>query len=151
MGLRDTFLNMLGVETPEVQKTDNSALRSARDFLSRGNRTPLYADWAEIKVPDSEMYSGYTYAVIQKRSNKVARLAKTNLKTYAKPEVVDEFQKRNETVYHPYLKLIEDSTEFTEKQFWKNISIYLDLAGRYYLGVIRSSSMPMAARAAWIP
>lgn len=143
MGLRDTFLNMLGVETPEVQKTDNSALRSARDFLSRGNRTPLYADWAEIKVPDSEMYSGYTYAVIQKRSNKVARLAKTNLKTYAKPEVVDEFQKRNETVYHPYLKLIEDSTEFTEKQFWKNISIYLDLAGRYYLGVIRSSIRPV--------
>ena len=143
MGLRDTFLNMLGVETPEVQKTDNSALRSARDFLSRGNRTPLYADWAEIKVPDSEMYSGYTYAVIQKRSNKVARLAKTNLKTYAKPEVVDEFQKQNETVYHPYLKLIEDSTEFTEKQFWKNISIYLDLAGRYYLGVIRSSIRPV--------
>lgn len=143
MGLRDTFLNMLGAETPEVHKTDNSALRSARDFLSRGNRTPLYADWAEIKVPDSEMYSGYTYAVIQKRSNKVARLAKTNLKTYAKPEVVDEFQKRNETVYHPYLKLIEDSTEFTEKQFWKNISIYLDLAGRYYLGVIRSSIKPV--------
>lgn len=142
MALRDVFLNMLGAETPEVQKTSNGAIRSARDFLRNGSRDRLYPTWSEIKMSDMDMYSGYSYAVIQKRGNKVASLAKNNLKTWAKPEVVDEYQKKNETVYHPYLKLIEDSTKFTEKQFWKNISIYLDLAGRYYLGVVRSEIKP---------
>ena len=142
MGLRDTFLNMLGGETHEVQKTDNSVYKSARDFLRYGNREKLFPDWSEVKMPDSDMYRGYSYAVIQKRSNKVATLAKNNLSTWANPDVVDEYQKKDQTVLHPYLKLIEDSTEFSEKQFWKNISIYLDLAGRYYLGVIRNQIVP---------
>lgn len=144
MGLRDTFLNVLGADTRnEVQKTSNYAHKSARDFLRYGNREKLYPTWSEIKMPDQDMYRGYSYAVIQKRGNKVATLAKENLKTWANPEIVDEFQKKNETVEHPYLKLIEDSTKFTEKQFWKNISIYLDLAGRYYLGVVRSEIKPL--------
>lgn len=142
MALRDTFLNMLGVSAPEVPKTDNSVFKSARDFLRYGNREKLYPDWSDVKMPDSDMYRGYSYAVIQKRSNKVATLAKNNLSTWANPEVVDAFQDKDETVLHPYLKLIEDSTEFSEKQFWKNISIYLDLAGRYYLGVIRNQIVP---------
>lgn len=143
MALRDTFLNMLGVETPEVQKTSNGAIKSARDFLRYGNREKLYPSWSDIQMPDSDMYRGYSYAVIQKRGNKVASLAKNNLKTWAKQEIVDEYQKREEQVLHPYLKVIEDSTKFTEKQFWKNISIYLDLAGRYYLGVIRNEIKPL--------
>lgn len=143
MALRDTFLNMLGVETQEVQKTDNSVFKSARDFLRNGSREKLYPTWSDIKMSDSDMYRGYSYAVIQKRGNKVASLAKNNLKTWANPEIVDEFQKKNEEVVHPYLKLIEDSTDFTEKQFWKNISIYLDLAGRYYLGVVRNEVRPL--------
>ena len=143
MGIRKTFLNVLGIETPEVQKTSNSAHKSARDFFRYGNRDKLYPTWSEIKMPDQDMYRGYSYAVIQKRGNKVASLAKENLKTWAKPEVVDEYQKKNETPEHPYIKLISDSTKFTEKQFWKNISIYLDLAGRYYLGVVRSEIKPL--------
>ena len=148
MGLRDTFLNLLGVDAhtnkvAEARKTSNALLRNSRDFLKYGNRETLTPDWSEIKMSDQDMYRGYSYAVIQKRSNKVASLAKTNLKTWANPEVVDEFQKKGETVIHPYLRLIEESTKFTEKQFWKNISIYLDLAGRYYLGVIRNEVKPL--------
>lgn len=142
MSLRDTFLNMLGANNPSMVKQDNAVFKSARDFLRYGNREKLYPDWSDVKMPDSDMYRGYSYAVIQKRSNKVATLAKNNLSTWAKPEVVDAFQDKDETVLHPYLKLIEDSTEFSEKQFWKNISIYLDLAGRYYLGVIRNQIVP---------
>ena len=142
MSLRNTFLNMLGAESQSVVKQDNAVFKSARDFLRYGNREKLFPDWSEVKMPDSDMYRGYSYAVIQKRSNKVATLAKNNLSTWANPEVVDEYQKKDQTVLHPYLKLIEDSTEFSEKQFWKNISIYLDLAGRYYLGVIRNQIVP---------
>ena len=141
MGLRETFLNALGATQPIKQ--DNAARRSARDFLINGNRgDKLYPTWSDIKMPDSDMYSGYSYAVIQKRGNKVASLAKDNLKTLANQEIVDEYQKKEENVLHPYLKVIEDSSDFTEKQFWKNISIYLDLAGRYYLGVVRGVIRP---------
>lgn len=143
MAIRDIFLNMLNPETQEVHKVDNSVRSAARDFLINGNRDKMYPSWSDIKMSDSDMYRGYSYAVIQKRANKVATLAKNNLKTWANPEIVDEFQKQNENVVHPYLKLIEDSTIFTEKQFWKNISIYLDLAGRYYLGVIRNEVRPL--------
>ena len=142
MGLRDTFLNMLGGDTQEVRKTSNS-FRGARDFLKYGNREQLTPQWSDIKMSDKDMYRGYSYAVIQNRWNKVASLAKANLKTFANKEIVDEYQKNNEIVYHPYLTLIEDSTRFTEKQFWKNISIYLDLAGRYYLGVVRNEVKPI--------
>lgn len=108
------------------------------NFLRYGNRSRMDADWSLPQMADEDLYRGYSFAVIQKRANKVASLAKTNLKTWAKPEIVDAFQDKEEEVYHPYLSLIEDSTRFSEKQFWKNISIYLDLAGRYYLGAVRT-------------
>lgn len=135
MGLKEKLINALGGTV--VKKTTNTAY--GNEFLKYGNRSnPLVGDWSEVKISDEDMYKGYSYAVIQKRGNKVASLAKTNLNTWAKPEVIDEFQKRNETPFHPYLKLIEDSKKFTTKQFYKNISIYLDLAGVYFLGVVRA-------------
>ena len=135
MGIKEKIINALGGTV--VKKTTNTAY--GNDFLKYGNRAnPLVGDWSEVKISDEDMYKGYSYAVIQKRGNKVASLAKTNLKTWAKPEVVDAYQKQNQTPYHPYLKLIEDSEKFTTKQFYKNISIYLDLAGVYFLGVVRN-------------
>lgn len=139
MGLKEKLINALGGTV--VQKTKNTAY--GNDFLKYGNRTPLIGDWSEVKISDEDMYKGYSYAVIQKRGNKVASLAKTNLKTWAKPEVVDIFQKNNDTPYHPYLKLIDNSEKFTVKQFYKNISIYLDLAGVYFLGVVRAKRESM--------
>lgn len=137
MDFKSAFKSVIG-------KFNNSAITrststyNGNSFLRFGNRSNIEADWSSIEMPQEAMYRGYSFAVIQKRGNKVASLAKTNLKTWAKPEVVDRFQDKNEQVYHPYLTLIEDSTRFSEKQFWKTISTYLDLAGRYYLGVIRT-------------
>ena len=134
MSLKSRIVNALGGE----MKTTNAR---SNDFLKYGNRnrniSPLAADWSEIKMTDQDMYRGYSYAVIQKRANKVATLAKTNLDTWVTPEALDIFQKHEQEPLHPYLKVIEDSVKFSEKQFWKTISIYLDLAGRYYLGVVR--------------
>ena len=135
MGFREKLINALGGQmTP---RTTNSAF--GNDFLKYGNRSkPLTPEWSEVKMSDEDMYKGYSYAVIQKRGNKVASLAKTNLNTLVKPEVLDIFQKENKTPVHPYLKIIEGSKNFTVKQFYKNISIYLDLAGVYFLGVVRN-------------
>lgn len=136
MDFKSAFKNVIGKFTNNYTPRGTSF---GNDFLRYGNRNRLDADWSQPVMADEELYRGYSFAVIQKRGNKVASLAKTNLTTWAKPEIVDAFQDKKEEVYHPYLTLIEDSTRFSEKQFWKHISIYLDLAGRYYLGVVRQT------------
>lgn len=136
MNFQSAFKNTLDKFTNSFNT--RSTFTGGNDFLRYGNRNRLQANWSDVEVAVEDFYRGYSYAVIQKRGNKVASLALSNLKTYANPKTVDEFQKREEAPYHPYLTVIEDSVKFTEKQFWKNISIYLDLAGRYYLGVIRT-------------
>lgn len=140
MSLREKVINALGGTVPERTKTNNAVLRGANDFLRFGSRGKpvLPPDWSEVKMSDEDVYRGYPYAVIQKRANKVATLAKENLNTWAKPEILDQYQKVEKDVVHPYLRLIEDSDEYSVKQFWKTICIYLDLAGAYYLGVVRN-------------
>lgn len=135
MDFKKVFNNVIGKLSNNYTRSTGASF--GNDFLRFGNRNRMDADWSQPEMSVHDLYRGYSYAVIQKRGNKVSGLAKTNLRTWAKPEVIDAFQKREEEVYHPYLTLIEDSTKFSEKQFWKNISIYLDLAGRYYLGVVR--------------
>lgn len=138
MGLRERIINALGgVEQP---KQKNSV--TGHEFLKKGNRYKgndiLLPSWDEVKISREDEYRGYAYAVIQKRGNKVATLARDNLKTWVNAETLDIYQQHDSTPTHPYLRLIEDSTKFTEKRFWKDISIYLDLCGVYYLGVVRN-------------
>ena len=132
MNFKNRIITALG----GVPKETNSV--RGNDFLRFGNRQPLVDDWKDVKIDDEDVYKGYPYAVIQKRANKVATLARDNLRTWAKPEVVDEYQKHDQDPLHPYLKLIEDSEDFSVKQFWKTICIYLDLAGAFYLGAVRN-------------
>jgi len=132
MNFKNRIITALG----GVPKETNSV--RGNDFLRFGARERLVDDWKEVKMDDEDVYKGYPYAAIQKRANKVATLARENLYTWAKPEVVDEFQKHDQDPLHPYLKLIEDSEDFSFKQFWKTICIYLDLAGAFYLGAVRN-------------
>lgn len=143
MSLKDKIINALGGEIKKTpQKTQNSFVRG-NDFLRYGARNDtLYSDWSDIKLSNEDMYRGYSYAVIQKRANKVASLAKTNISTSANKEVASIYAEEGKELLHPYLKLIRNSRSFTEKQFWKNISIYLDLKGVYYLGVVRNMIEP---------
>ena len=137
MNLKQRIINALGGEVKTVNAVNGN------DFLRYGSRGKgtLPADWKEVQMDDADIYRGYPYAVIQKRANKVASLAKTNINTWVKPEVMDAYQKKGIDPVHPYLKLIEDSTDFSTKQFWKTICIYLDLAGAFYLGVVRDGKM----------
>lgn len=132
MGLREKIVNALGGQIVR------SSRPSANDFLRYGNRTePLYPTWSQVKMSDRDMYKGYSYAAIQRRANGVADIALNYIRTSVNDETLDAYNKQEETPVHPYLKLIQQSTNFTEKEFWSTISIYLDLAGRFYLGCVR--------------
>ena len=142
MGLREKLVNALGGQIVR------SSRPSANDFLRYGNRTePLYPTWSQVKMSDRDMYKGYSYAAIQRRANGVADIALSYIRTSVNDKTLESFNEQQETPVHPYLKLIQESTNFTEKEFWTTISIYLDLAGRYYLGCVRkqgraNSSLP---------
>ena len=132
MGLFNTITNAIFPE----RKQKNNYTRG-NDFLKYGNRNTLYPTWSEVKLTEMDVYKGYAYAAIQKRSNKVAKLAKENLRTWANDTTIKKMSEYNMTPTHPYLRVIEGSTKFSQKKFWKDISIYLDLVGVYYLGVVR--------------
>lgn len=122
------------------QKTENSSLRSqARDFLRNGTGSkPLIQEWSDVVITDEDMYTGYSYAAITKRANKTAWLSKNFLMTSADPKTVEQYQASERDLVHPYLELIRNSTEFTQKKFWYDISTYLDLEGIYYLMAVRA-------------
>lgn len=131
MGLLDRITNIFS----DGKTTNNNA---ANNFLRYGNKTNrLNPTWSGVTVAPEDSYRGYPYAAVQRKGNRVASIAKRNLYVDVTPELLQEYQKLGKDPIHPYLKLIQESTSFSTKKFWKTISVYLDLAGRYYLGVVR--------------
>lgn len=124
-------------------KTENSGAQgvSGTDFLKYGNRGRIMWDESsKVKMSDVEFYTGYSYAAINNRANKVAQLAEENLKTEASEDLMEKAKSKDETLVHPYLELVDKSDDFTNYEFWYNISTYLDLEGVYYLMAVRAVS-----------
>lgn len=126
------------------RKTENSGTSgvSGTDFLKYGNRGArvMREDWSQASMSDLDFYTGYSYAAINNRANKVAQLAATNLKTEAAQAIIDKSRENDEDIIHPYLTLIDESDDFTNTEFWYDISTYLDLEGVYYLMAVRAVS-----------
>lgn len=110
----------------------------ARGFLKNGNNKPLVQDWSKVVVSKEELYTGYPYGAIDRRANRVAKLAKYNLKTTASKPIQEKAKKAKEEIIHPYLKVIDESKSFSNNQFWYNTSTYLDLEGVFYILATRA-------------
>lgn len=89
--------------------------------------------WSETMISDRDMYSGFGYATIVRRANRTAVLGKRYLFTNAAKNIMDAANHDKTQVVHPYLPLIRESENFSEREFWYNISTYLDLEGIFYL------------------
>ncbi|MFA5300258.1 MAG: phage portal protein, partial [Lutibacter sp.] len=100
-----------------------------KEFLKYGNRG-MRSDWTDVVMSDADLYTGYGYAAIRNRANKVARIATK--------EITTESSKKN--FEHPYIETISKSPTFSNYNFWQSISTYLDLEGVYYLMAIRAVS-----------
>ncbi len=106
-------------------------------FLKYGhNRMP--STWSTPEISDEDFYSGIGYAVINKRANRSVTLGKNFLFTQAKDEMQKDANDKGLQLQHPYLTLIRDSIDFAERDFWYDISTYLDLEGIYYLMAVRA-------------
>ena len=122
--------------------TKNSAERGLSDpyeFFRNGPRR-MPATWSMAEISDKDFYTGYGFAVVNKRANRSVVLGKRYLFTDAKESVIADANERGERIVHPYLDLIRDSTDFSERDFWYHISTYLDLEGVYYLMAVRAVS-----------
>jgi len=111
---------------------------SGSDFLRYGNRKMNLDDTSKVTMSDIEFYSGYSYAAINNRANKAAQLASESIKTHASDALQEKARKEKKEIVHPYLTLIDESDDFTNTEFWYDISTYLDLEGVYYLMAVRA-------------
>lgn len=109
-------------------------------FLKYGNSKPLVQDWSQVVMRDQDLYTGYSYGAIRNRANAIAQLATNNLKTDASKAVMEAARAKDESLLHPYLPIIEASDSFDDYTFWKDISVFLDLEGVYYLMAVRTVS-----------
>ena len=110
-----------------ISPIKNSATSISNQFLKFGNRS-MDPGWTDVRISDRDLYTGYSYAAIRNRSNKVSKIANKNVRTES--EVED--------LLHPYLEVINTSPTFSNKQFWNEMSTFIDLEGVYYLMVVRA-------------
>lgn len=109
-----------------------------RDFLKYGSKRPLVQDWSKVVMTDKDLYTGYSFAAINNRANKLAQVATDNLKTDAEKRIIKASRAKEEVVTHPYIELIDSSKTFSNYRFWYDISTFLDLEGVYYLMAVRA-------------
>lgn len=120
------------------QTNSNPSAPMGHDFLRFGNRRMMPDTWSTVEMTDFDFYSGYSYAAINNRANKVSQLATSNLVTTANKKIMDDARNKDIEIIHPYLTLIDESKDFTNSAFWYDISTYLDLEGVYYLMAVRA-------------
>lgn len=96
------------------------------------------SDWSIPQMTDQDFYTGYGWAVINKRANRSVTLGKNFLFTNASDSIIEGANAKGTKVTHPYLDIMRSSTDFSERDFWYNISTYLDLEGVYYLMAVRT-------------
>jgi hypothetical protein len=134
MGLRTRIANLID----PTQKNSRSDTPIGRQFLRYGNS--MTPNWSQLVMNEEDKYTGFGFATIHKRAVITAQLAINNLKTDATKSVMEAAKQKGETVQHPYLKVIDESVDFSNYDFWYNAPTYLDLRGLFYVGVIRNVS-----------
>ena len=133
MEITKRFKNALAALT---QKTTNGGPDPSA-FLKYGARR-MPSTWSTPEITDQDFYTGYGFAVINKRANRSVTLGKKFLYTDATENIIAKANEQGTRVTHPYLSLIRDSIDFSERDFWYDISTYLDLEGIYYLMAVRT-------------
>jgi len=114
---------------PYAVKTNNSTI--ANEFLRFGARPKMGLLIDDPVLTDEDFYSGYGFVIIERRANRAVILGTEY--TYTKST-----KKDGSSSEHPYLKLINDSLDFTAEDFWYEYSRYMDLEGVHYVLAVRA-------------
>jgi len=123
---KQSVINNIRYKIASLINPSNNSMSLPRQFLKYGNKK-MFPGWTDVEMSDKDLYTGYSYAAIRNRANKVAKTAIDYIYTDS-----------NNDKMHPYLQLIDTSPTFSNYQFWNTLSTYLDLEGVYYLMVVRA-------------
>lgn len=144
MDIKNIIASTFSVFKKTKNNSNTGLVTDPNTFLKYGKKMP--SSWTIPQITDEDFYTGYGFAVINKRANRSVVIGKKFLHTEANQPVMDEANKKGERIVHPYLDLIRNSTDFSERDFWYNISTYLDLEGVYYLMAVRAKGATMSSR-----
>ncbi len=133
MEITNRIINALAA----FRKTNSGGGTDPNAFLKYGSNR-MQSKWSTPEINDEDFYTGYGFAVINKRANRSVVLGKKFLFTEATEEIMKSANDKGTSVTHPYLDLIHNSIDFSERDFWYDISTYLDLEGIYYLMAVRT-------------
>lgn len=137
MGIRRTLANKVAaIIDPTVNNSASVPL--GRQFWKYGNSNPMIADWSDVMMNDKDLYTGYMYAALRNRANRVASVAREYVRTTANRQIMDASKAKNEAIIHPYLQKIIDSNDFSNRDFWYRISTWADLKGAFWLMAVRN-------------
>lgn len=131
------ILNRINNAVAAFNRTENNIGVDPNSYLRYGPRR-MAPRWTTPEIGDRDFYTGYGFAVINKRANRSVVLGKNFLYTDAKEDVIAKANEDGRSIIHPYLDLIRSSIDFAERDFWYDISTYLDLEGIYYLMAVRT-------------
>ena len=132
------IFNRINNAVAAFTKTNNNIGVDPNSYLRYGSTRKMAPKWSSPEIDDRDFYTGYGFAVINKRANRSVVLGKKFLYTDAKDDIIAKANESGERITHPYLDLIRSSVEFSERDFWYDISTYLDLEGVYYLMAVRT-------------
>ena len=124
--MKNKIINNIRAKIASLISPVANSMSLPKQFLKYGNKR-MFPNWSDVEISDKDIYTGYSYAAIRNRANKVAKLASDYVYTDS-----------NDDKMHPYLQLIDTSPTFSNYQFWNTISTYLDLEGVYYLMAVRT-------------
>lgn len=139
MSIFDTARQRLAQAIAPRATNSYPASSAVRDYWRNHGRGGWQAaEWSQLLMSEPDKYTGYMYGAIDRRAKKAAMLAKHNLRTRTNDKIAAAAKERGETITHPYLQIINDSTDFSNWAFWYEIQTYLDLKGVYYLMAVRN-------------
>lgn len=123
------------VETNTTQnqiegQTINSINPLSSDYFKRGG-WKAYTNIAKDKARNEQsLYNGYLFSALELRRNSFAEFAEENIVTTTERESIKD-------PYHPYLKLIEESQNATEYEFWQELITDWDMRGEFFIFLLR--------------
>lgn len=140
-GIVKTFNSLLGIpqSSKEPKKVINQQISEpvknglsplSQEYFRRGNQIAAQNLLREKTRDNEDLFRGYLFSALELRKNSFADFAENNI-------ITDSENPNIENPYHPYLKLIEESTLTTEYQFWLDLMTDLDMKGECFIFLLR--------------
>lgn len=90
MDITNRIKNAVGA----FMKAQNDSGVDGNAFLRYGSRRSMPAMWSQPEITDKDFYTGYGFAVINKRANRAVSLGKNYLYTKANEKIVKDANKK---------------------------------------------------------